>query len=133
MTLPLRRSLLPVSTMYRHIRTMEYNYRDEIQRVFGDGSLLRLHWLDNFCKSYAANDMYINELLKNRYWTAHGFKLLPSNIPLDWTYDGNGSAVPALPVLKVLLANKWHDRLLLELGRFERLFLADSIAVVRDR
>ena len=74
-----------------------------------------IHWVDNFCKCYAASSMFLNrDLLRQMRWTAHGVKTLPSDIVVDmrWQEDPEGNVKPAMPFLQVLLSDATHDRLI---------------------
>ena len=119
--------------MYRHQTKSALLYHNQLLRSFEVQDLPRLHWLDNFAKSYAANDMYIHrDLLHNRYWTAHGYKAVPAQHNLLWSNDADGNPLPAMPLLHVLFSNEGHEQLLTDLTVFSRLFYQESVAVTRD-
>ena len=119
--------------MYRHQHKLVTTYRQELLSAFEIPDLPRLHWLDNFAKSYASNDMFIHrDLLLNRYWTAHGFKTVPVKHNLSWVSTADGSAIPAMPLLDVFLSDSLHDGLMGDLALFHRLLYSDSVVVTRD-
>ena len=78
--------------------------------------------------------MYTDKhLLQDALWTAHGVKMLPSQVSLHWslTPDGSGT-IAAWPHLDQLLSNPCHAGLLSSLRNVSYNHYMNSIVVTRD-
>ena len=78
--------------------------------------------------------MYTDKhLVQNALWTAHGVKILPSQVNLQWSYTADGSTtISALPHLDQLLSNPCHAGLLSSLRSVTYGQYLNSIVVKRD-
>ena len=129
----LLRSIVPPSTLYRHIRNMVNRAREEVEECLQNDDLPRLHWVDNFAKYYASNSMFPNrELFKHCLWTAHGFKQLPLHFDLSWKNGADGESMAALPNIDELFTEVFLGNLTLDLNLLSCPFYDESFAVVRD-
>src|SRR6185437_10109838 len=107
------RSVTPPSTLYRHLLAWAGEAREALRILFASDRSARLHWVDNYAKSYASRSMYSNRsLFKSCLWTAHGFKTLPPTISADWILDDTKTPVPALPHLDELFTQARLDELI---------------------
>jgi len=121
------------ASYYRHLSTHIEQQQQAIQSQIGSDAVA-LHWLDNYCKFYKASGMYTDKhLLQDTLWTAHGVKMLPSQVSLHWsmTPDGSGT-IAAWPHLDQLLSNPCHAGLLSSLRNVSYNHYMNSIVVTRD-
>src|SRR5690349_7966985 len=92
------RSIVPPSTLLRHLRDTAEASRVALHRSFTTENLPRLHWVDNFAKCYASRSMFhTRDLLKQCMRTAHGIKPIPIPFNAAWKRDAAGDSIPALP------------------------------------
>ena len=113
------RGLVHPSTVNRRLRAESAASRASIDNAVADDSSPRLHWIDNYAKSYAANSIFIEkEVFRSMLWTAHAMKKLPLNKDMSWIQKASGIYVPALPSLRDLLRPAVLDNLFNELASF---------------
>ena len=95
------RTFVSKATYYRHLSNHVEQQQQTIQSQIGSEDAIALHWLDNYSKFYKASGMYTDKhLVQNALWTAHGVKILPSQVSLQWSYTADGSTtISALPHL----------------------------------
>ena len=130
---PFFSSIVPPSTLYRHINAKILSAREEIEESLSNVNMLRLHWIDNYAKHYASNSMFSNrDLFRQCLWTAHGFKELPIDIDLSWRTLEGGDTVAALPNLEELLSELHFTELTTDLTLLSKSFFDESIVVLRD-
>ena len=126
------RGLVHPSTANRHIREESTASRASIGNAVDEDAHPRLHWIDNYAKSYAANSIFIEkEQFRSMLWTAHAMKKLPLNKDMSWIPKAPEIYFPALPSLPDLLRRVVIDNLFTELASFERLQFDASFAVIR--
>jgi hypothetical protein len=122
------------ATYYRQLSTHVEEQQEAIQSQIGSDGVVALHWLDNYSKFYKASGMYSDkQLVQNALWTAHGVKMLPSQVSLQWSPTPDGtSTISALPQLDQLLANPCHTGLLSSLRAVSYYQYENAIVVKRD-
>ena len=126
------RGLVHPSTANRRIREESTASRASIGNAVDEDAYPRLHWIDNYAKSYAANSIFIEkEQFRSMLWTAHAMKKLPSNKDMSWIPKAPHIYFPALPSLRDLLRRVVIDNLFTELASFERLQFDASFVVIR--
>ena len=100
------RTFVSKATYYRHLSSHIEQQQQMIHSRIGSDDAVALHWLDNYSKFYKASGMYADKhLVQNALWTAHGVKILPSQVSLHWSYTPEEKAVSAFPHLDQLLAS----------------------------
>ena len=122
------------ATYYRQLSGHVQQQQQAIQSQIGSDDAIALHWLDNYSKFYKASGMYTDKhLVQNALWTAHGVKMLPSQVSLQWSQTADGSStISAFPHLDQLLANPCHAGLLSSLRSVSYNQYLNSIVVTRD-
>lgn len=124
---------MSASTFYRRIRQASVSRRDTLLQRISQNAHIRLHWVDNYAKFYASASMFTDkELMQSLRWTAHGVKVLRSDVDLSWKRVGAGAVVPALPLLEDLLNPDDHDALLSDLLQLSQRSFLDSLVVRYD-
>ena len=120
------------STVNRRVREESAASRASITDSVAEDASPRLHWIDNYAKSYAANSIFIEkEQFRKMLWTAHAMKKLPLNKDMSWIPKHPDLYYPALPNLPDLLKREGIESLFNELSSFERLQFDTSFAVLR--
>src|SRR6185437_12858720 len=61
--LTLCRSAKPPSTLYRHLLAWAGEAGEALRILFASDRSARLHWVENYAKSYASRSMYSNRSL----------------------------------------------------------------------
>src|SRR6185437_7191327 len=131
--LTLCRSVTPPSTLSRHLLAWAGEAREALRIIFASDRSARLHWVDNYAKSYASRSMYSNRsLFKSCLWTAHGFKKLPPTVSADWILDDTKTPVPALPHLDELFTQARLDELIVDLFGLARNYFDRSLTVTEN-
>ena len=121
------------ATYHRRVRKEATLRRNNLLNPDLDDGMPRLHWIDNYAKSYAAASIWVNkETFRSMLWTAPGLKKIPLQRSLDWITDGTRSR-PALPPLSMLLDETIMNELFTTvLVSCTRLLFSASFVFVRD-
>src|SRR6185437_13605426 len=131
--LTLCRSVTPPSTLYQHLLAWAGEAREALRILFASDRSARLHWVDNYAKSYASRSMFSNRsLFKSCLWTAHGFKKLPPTMSADWIMDDTKTPVPAMPHLDELFTPGRMDELIVDLFGLARNYFDRSLTVTEN-
>jgi len=126
------RGFVTDKTATKRARSAAADKRDTLLVSVNEDKYPRLHWIDNYAKSYAATSIFIHrDLLQKMYWTAHGMKALPLHQNMSWVAKATGGWLPALPNLQDLLRRASLDHLFSLISNCERLQFDESFSVQR--
>ena len=125
----LSRGFVGQSTAYQRARCESAERRDAVLRIVSQDENPRLHWIDNYAKSFASSSIFMDKaLFKQMLWTAHGMKVLPLQQDMSWVAKAPSGWPPALPNLPNLLHRPTIDHLFSIISSFERLQFDASLS-----
>jgi len=111
------RSVLSKATYYRRLKRFTSDARQRLFTSLQSPASVHVHWLDNYARFLARQRLRLNkDSYSKLLWTAHGIKVWPNELPLDFSYViSDGRPTPAMPPLAFFLSDNNFNRLVEDL------------------